>query len=305
MRWKKLAKIRHQSLFVRRLLFLYPSRMLLLCIGPDTFRAQEKARELESAFRQKYDPSGSSVERITPGKEAVDEIVQRANTISLFSPRRFMRTTDLLSDCAKTKQPVLVQALSRDPEHVIVVSVEGEPFSATVEKAFAGVPKIIKYEYPEQGGAVFKCWLTDTARRINVTDQRVIDQIADATDGDSWWAWNELMKVAASGQHSVTSVSPTPTIYEYAEGFLRDDSCWRKALVNLDISSQILTTFLSQARAAVRVRDNATDGLHPYVIKKMRVGKFEQGEKKIARSLIGLLSQRAGYGSEEDSGMLL
>ena len=93
--------------------------MLLVCIGPDTFRAQAKARELENAFRQKYDLDGSSIERISPGKDGVDEVIERANTVSLFCPRRFMRTANLLMDCPKAKQTALVQSLTKDPENVI------------------------------------------------------------------------------------------------------------------------------------------------------------------------------------------
>lgn len=282
--------------------------MLLLCIGPDTFRAQEKAHELEAAFKQKYDPAGSSVERIAPGKEAVDEIVQRANTTSLFSPRRFMRTTDLLKDCSKTKQAALIQALSRDSENVIVVSVESEPLSATTMKAFSGeagpagekIPKIIKYEFPEQEGTAFRNWLTELAKRIGVKDQSAVDQIAEATDGDSWFAWNELLKLAAGGQTEAKRAELSPTIYLYAEQFLQNQTRWHTALMNEDISSQLLTTLVSQARAALRVRDGATEDLHPYVVKKMRIIKYNNLEALFARSLVSLLAQRAGYGTEDE-----
>src|SRR5690349_2995349 len=55
--------------------------MLIVCHGPDTFRALQKARELELAFKQKYDAHGLSVERLASGKDAVTEIASRAGAI--------------------------------------------------------------------------------------------------------------------------------------------------------------------------------------------------------------------------------
>lgn len=279
--------------------------MLLLCIGSDTFRAQEKARELENAFRQKYDPKGSSVERILPGKDAVDEIAQRANTVSLFSSRRFLRTSHLLSDCSKTKQSVLVQALSKDPENVIVVSVESEPLASTTEKAFEKIPKIIKYEFSEQQGSGFLRWLTEVAQRLGIQDQAAITRIAENTDGDSWFAWNELLKLAAGGGNDIEKATFPPTVYTYTEQYLQGDTRWRSVLQDPDLASQLLNTLLSQARAAVRVRDGATEGLHPYVVKKLRNNKILSPEQNLAHALRALFMQRAGYADNEEATSLL
>jgi hypothetical protein len=35
--------------------------MIIVCSGPDTYRAREKARELTAAFREKHDPQGLAV----------------------------------------------------------------------------------------------------------------------------------------------------------------------------------------------------------------------------------------------------
>ncbi|MBM3204572.1 hypothetical protein FJZ48_01155 [Candidatus Uhrbacteria bacterium] len=284
---------------------LYPIPMLLLCIGPDTFRAQEKARELENAFKQKYDPSGSSVERIMPGKDAVDEIAQRANTVSLFSPRRFLRTSNLLTDGAKSKQAVLVQALSKDPENIIVVSVESEPPSTAIEKALAQVPKIIKYEFPAQQGAGFFRWASEIAGRLGIQDQTAIHRIAEATDGDSWFAWNELLKLAAGGAHTAEKTEFSPSIYTYTEQYLQNQDGWKDALQDADLASQLLNTLLSQARAALRVRDGAIDGLHPYVVKKWRNNKIISHERYLAIALRALFMQRAGFSDDQEATTIL
>ncbi|MDP3793986.1 MAG: hypothetical protein Q8R07_04530, partial [Candidatus Uhrbacteria bacterium] len=121
--------------------------MLILCIGPDTFRAQGKARELEEAFKKKYDPSGSSVEHVSFGKKGVDEVMERANTSSLFSSHRFLRTSNLIGECPKNKQAALAKTLARDSDHVIVVSVEDEAPAAVSLEPFEKNVKIIKYAF--------------------------------------------------------------------------------------------------------------------------------------------------------------
>ncbi len=279
--------------------------MLLVCIGPDTFRAQEKARELETVFKQKYDQSGSSVERLASGKEGIDQIIERANTASLFSSRRFLRTANILMECPKAKQQVLIQALAKDPENVIVVSVEDEMSSVAAWKVFENIPKIIKYEFPLQQGAAFEKWAQILAHSFGIKDVDSIRRIAEVADGDSWFVWNEFLKLAAGGTSEVVSPSPAPGVYEYADAFIHQRPAWRSALLDEDVVGQLLNVFVSQARAAIRVRDGSTAGLHPYVVKKMKQRKIGNLEERLAYALMALLAQRAGLGDEAEAMSLL
>ncbi|MSR85261.1 hypothetical protein EXS71_02390 [Candidatus Uhrbacteria bacterium] len=278
--------------------------MLILCLGPDTFRAQMKAQELELAFKQKYDPTGSSVEHLSLGKEAADEVIERANTGSLFSPRRFLRTTDLLADCPKAKVTALAQALTRDPENVIAVSVEAEPLSTTELTSFSKV-KIIKYEFPEQRGKAFQLWLEGQAKKIGVENESAIAAIAEATEGDSWYAWNELLKLAASGTSDLTIPLPQPTIFDYVDRYLAQGKNQRDVFQNQESSSQFLLTLISQTRAALRIRDGATHGLHPYVVKKIGAAQHQDLEQIFAVALSALFSQRAGLAADHEVANLL
>ena len=73
--------------------------MLLLCTGPDTYRAQQKAHDLERAFIEKYDKQALSVDHLDAGKDAIDEVLRKADSVSLFNPRRFLRIDPI--DAAK------------------------------------------------------------------------------------------------------------------------------------------------------------------------------------------------------------
>jgi len=278
--------------------------MLILCIGPDTFRAQAKVRELEVAFKKKYDPSGSSAERVSPGKDGVDEVMERANTISLFSSHRFLRASNLIGECPKNKQAALAKALARDSDHVIVVSVEDAVPNVTALKPFEKEVKIIKYEFPEQVGVAFDRWVQDIAKVMGIQDDRAIKMIAEETEGDSWYAMNELTKLAAGGTADVVSSAESPTSYMYADAYLRGQVDQYKFLQDEISSAPLLSLFLSQSRAALRVRDRATEGLHPYMVKKMSALPSQNLEEKFAHTLLALFCQRAGYAAEDEGTLL-
>lgn len=275
--------------------------MLILCIGPDTFRAQEKARELEAAFKQKFDLGGLSMERLATGKDAAKQILERANTASLFSPRRLMRTGDLVSECPKAFQTPLLQALTRDAENIIVISVENEQPAVSILKLFSQVPKFFKFEFPLQHGPAFNRWLTGKADNLGVKNQTQVSRLAEYCDGDSWLAWNELVKLAAGSAEDLKTTL-TPTIFELAEKYLMGNDDQRAFLGDREAVQEALTVFLSQARAALRVRDRDMEGLHPFLIRKMQslnTNKINL-EQIFATLLMTLLAQRTGYGSEEE-----
>lgn len=277
--------------------------MLILCIGPDTFRAQEKARELEAAFRKKYDPTGSSVEHISSGKEGVDEVIERAGTISLFSSHRFLRGNNLLGDCPKVKQAVLIRVLVQDPERTIIVSVEDEPPAATTLKPFEKDVKVIKYEFPEQSGAAWMRWIQEMAERLKIEDKQILRRIAEATEGDSWYAWNELLKLAAGGTSHVVRTEEE-SIYYYADAYLKQNPAWSGIFKDQELTKQALNTFLSQARSALRVRDGATEGLHPYVVKKLGTLPSQNLEERFAHTLLAFFCQRSGYAADDEAAMV-
>jgi hypothetical protein len=274
--------------------------MLLLCIGPDTFRAQAKAQELERAFREKYDPDGSSVEILSAGKEAWAEIMERINTPSLFSPRRFLRTRDLIGNLTKTQIESLARALSNDAERVIVVSIESDPLSAKSTEALAKVPKVICYDFPLLKGEEFRSWLDSIAKTLAISNEAAIRQIAEAADGDGWLAWNELLKVAAGGQTFLAPMLEDKSVFEAADLFLRDVKSFAYLSESDASFSAIAPAFLSQTRAAIRVRDGATDGLHPYVVKKLQRIPPSPLEPTLAALIKAMISQRSGLGTDSD-----
>ncbi|MCK9361865.1 hypothetical protein M0Q28_06635 [Patescibacteria group bacterium] len=272
--------------------------MLILCCGPDTYRATQRAHELEEAFRTKHDPSGTSIERFESGKGAVDEVIERSLTVSLFSPMRFIRADGLIEHCPKPKAKALANALSKDPERVIVVSIEQEKPTNTELKPFTEVPKLIVNDYPLLRGKAFEDWVRQAGGAMGVTDEQALIKLARACDGDAWLASNELLKLAAGGASDVV-LEQESNFYDQADAFLRKDKT-RHNILSAGDREKLMYPLLQQSMAAMRAQSGDTSGLPPFVISKLRNINPERVHALTASSILMLLLSRSGLSDAEE-----
>lgn len=280
--------------------------MLIVCSGPDTFRALKKARELEVAFRNKYDAHGLSVERISSGKAAITEIAARAGAVSLFAPRRFVRTSNVLAEANKAQRATLKKVLAGDQDGFIVLSLEEEPPTAMVLKELEPEVKVVKYDFAELRGDAFLKWAMEEAKGLEIVDEKIIRQVVRVTEGDAWACYFELLRQAAYPGVETLSVNEAEgTIFSFADAYVARQAKWWELVSRSDLVKQAPTTFLMQARSALRIRDQATEGLHPFVVRKMKGQQLMQGEELLARVIESFFLQRSGYGDETDSLTLL
>ena len=280
--------------------------MLILCVGPDTFRAQERERELMAHFAQKYDVEQTSMERLEEsGSALVDQLIERMHTPSLFTPRRFVRTHNLLADCPKGKYASLHQALTRDPEYTIIVDREDEPPSDQLLRAITTDVKVTRYDYPCLQGVAFTIFVEQWAKRLDCADHTLIQRIATEAQGDSWTAWNELLKCSAGGTLGVRS-EEVSSLYELADAFLQAKPEWRTDLARAAQTPQEMQAFLGQVRALLRVRDGAAHTLPSFIVRKLQSWRIDPStEERFARVILYYLLQRSGYANEDEGTLLL
>jgi hypothetical protein len=247
--------------------------MLILCSGEDSYRALEKARELEAAFKQKYDPSGAAVDRLPSGKEGVEALLVAATGGSLFSSRRFFRVDGVISSCPKGRLDALVKTLERDVENTIVVTVEEGEATPKLLKPFTSLQKFIHYPFAPQPPAAFLKWATDHAKKQGVSDVSAVKKIADTSLGDSWVFVNELNKWRA-GSGSLAALGMTNgtsevTVYDVIDRLLARRTDRWSAVRSFDDANAVVASLITQARSWVLVRSGQTAGVHPYVAQKL------------------------------------
>lgn len=275
--------------------------MLILCCGPDSYRALARARELEAAFRLKHDLEGRSVERLTSGKDGVEEFVGKAAGASLFSPMRFLRVDGIISSCPKTKQKALVEALSRDVDAMIVVSVEEEKPPASVMKAYEALPKIVVNEYPLLTGNAFLTWAKEVAKSLGNIDENNVSRLASACEGDSWMFINEAVKLSAGAPLELSATNSNTSAYDVADQVIKNDLRRRKSIDGMEFGYAETSILVQQSIAALRVKDNDSAGLPPFVVRKLQGMKMVEPNSVFVSALEMLFLQRAGYCNEMES----
>ena len=277
--------------------------MLIVCIGPDGYRAVQRARALEVAFREKYDLQGNSIEHLSSGKAAVEDIIEMASSVSLFQPRKFLRADGLLSSCPKAKRELLALMLKRDPERTIVVCVEEKPLDKDANKWLTSLTDVHVNEYPLLQGQAFQKWLLEQARGLHFTDENDIARLAVEFDGDCWAAMSELNKLAAGGVSERTRASDA-SHFDMVDRVVSGGTTERRSTV-LKQGAELLNLVQYQYRAFLRVLGGETQGIHPFVVKKLSRDKNKTGETRFAQSLAALLLARSGVSKEEEIGLLL
>lgn len=279
--------------------------MLILCCGPDSYRALARAKELELAFKQKHDPEGRAIERPSSGKDGVEELISKAAGASLFSPRRFLRVDGIVSNCPKAKQKALLEALARDTDAMIVVSVEEERPASSVMKPFESLPKFVVNDYPLLSGKGFMDWARDIAKTLGNIDDIEFTKLANVCEGDSWRFINESIKLAAGASLELNRTSSGASAYDLADQILKKDLKRHDAAEKIDFSYAETSVLQQQGVAALRVKDQDVVGLPPFVLRKLQTMNMVEPSAVFATSLEMLFLQRAGFCNEAESVALI
>lgn len=262
--------------------------MLIVCSGPDTWHARRRAQELVAAFRKKHDPSGLSTE--IRHELDVPGLLNSLATPSLFAPKRLVRCDGLLEGLKIAEVRALAKRLKDDADQTVLLTVEDEPPSKKILDEFSDI-KVVHYPSPPLSGAAFTKWCSERAKELGVPLNDA-QEIARRTDGDTWLAEQELEKRAANPSAPLLSAADDPgSVFDVAERYLTDGKEWREDYDRLD-DEQKISVLLAQARSAIRVRDGAISGIHPYAAKKLGALRMKNPEKKLLDILRAVAASR-------------
>lgn len=275
--------------------------MIIICSGPDTYRAREKARELTSAFRAKHDPQGLATETLD-GSEGLPLLLSRLGSASLFTPKKMLRADGCLAKMKIADVRTLAARLEKDKDNTIVLTVEEEAPNGKTLDALKVAP-IFHYPFAYQVGLAFKRWLRERAVKVGVNEQ-VADKIAEFTEGDSWSAVQELEKQAANPQELGKIKAESGSVFDLADNALSERSGWRVA-ISLSDDENKLGVCLAQVRNFLRVRDGHFDGMHPYAVKKLQYASISRPEEKFSKFLRAFLASRNSLSTENENEALI
>jgi hypothetical protein len=274
--------------------------MIIVCSGPDTYRAREKAREFETAFREKHDPEGLATDRIDT-KVGLPELLSRLGSASLFAKKKFIRVDGILAKMKIADVRTLASKLQADADNTVICTVETEPPDRKTFDALKIAPCVDR-QFPFMTSAEFRDWVEKHAEEIGV-DNETAHQIANLTDGDTWFAVTELGKRSVSPNASPTEQKDMITgLYDLVDHTIAGTKYWRREILDSD-EDGALNAIVSQKRFQLRIQDGYEEGIHPFVKKKLQYLRMQPGSIALSYALRALISNRVSLsiGTEWDT----
>lgn len=275
--------------------------MIIVCSGPDTYHAREKARELVTAFREKHDQQGLAID-IVDGSEGLPVLLSRLAGGSLFAKKKLVRADGCLEKMKIADVRTLATALQKDGDGTIVLTVEEEQPNAKTLEALKSAP-LFHYPFELQLGASFRAWVRKEAIKKGVPETTA-DAIAMQTDGDAWSAIHELDKQAAHPHDVDVTRGDGETIFSVADAIVARPAGWRSRLAEFGEDGAV-SVGLGQARSFIEVRDGYATTVHPYVARKLSSMRVADPESRSITLLRGFLSSRTGLSTGPETETLL
>jgi DNA polymerase III subunit delta len=175
--------------------------MLIFVYGDDTFRSQEKVRELEAAFKKKFDPTAMNLSTFA-GKLDVGEVLQAVASAPFLAPKRMTVVRGLIENVTKGDQKTWEEGLAKVPDSAIVVLWETEGVKATEKsalyKSLSSGADVHRYPFPALEGFALSKW---TAARMKALggniEPRALADLVSRVGPDLWQLSGEIEKLRA------------------------------------------------------------------------------------------------------------
>jgi len=275
--------------------------MLIICSGPDTWRARQKARELVDAFKAKHDKTGFSTEVIV-GKD-LGYVLGEIGTPSIFCPKRLIRFDGLLEGIKASEMKLLAKRLKEDDENNIVLTVEDEPPTEKMLAEFKDI-KVVQYPFQMFAGLRFSQWCQEQAKILSVGKDKA-NELAKRCQGDSWMAMNELAKLSAYSEAPWAELEyEAGSVYEVADALFAKTNNWREQ-VRSRSDEQISSIVLNQAKNAIKVKDKVQLKIPYFAIKKMQGYSESRVVKIFYSAIISFIGSRTGLMTQNEIDSLI
>jgi len=239
--------------------------MLVICLGPDSFRARHKYNFLFSAYKNKY--QNALIEEVDTGFWSLT--MSKLVNSSLFSSKKMLAGEGLLEKFTAKDLSRLEKKLKLDNNETVVLDYE-EKLNKTKLNLLSKIDKkyLKIYEYKNLNTWELKKEVTELVQKYNL-DFKYVDYLIDRFQGDLWAIDTEL-QVLRLGMNEISDLDlKNKDIYVLLDMLLKNDrQAWKNIdffLLNEDLSSRLVTQirnwFLAQEK---------NKSLHPYVLKKMQ-----------------------------------
>lgn len=293
--------------------------MLIFVYGDDTFRVREKVAEMETRFKEKFDPAGMNAARYETNAE-IGTVMQQVQSPPFLGEKRLTVIRDLVASTKKADAEHWVEGFKKTPGTSIVIFWEtAEPAKvekAELWKALKGESDVHTYPFPELEGPALTRWVMDRAAAMKMQiDRAAIDELVMRVGGDLWRMNNELEKLSAFANGTaihrelvtqMVAASFEEEIFEFVDAVSRKDVKTALARLNQERQAgasdhQLLSMLTRQVRILLGARAlldqnpradkqelAETMAIHPFVAQKalQQARSYRQEALKAAHELL-------------------
>ncbi len=185
--------------------------MIIFLYGQDSFRSLRLLQELKDKFRRQYDPEGVNLETLAGDDLALDILISKLGTGSLFSQKRMLVITNIFSNKQEKAFTTLLTALEKiiDRSDLIIIfrdqSIEATKLNASAKKLFNFLKK---QQYSQEFGALSPAGLNNFIREELAKYEKKIshDALSELilrTDSDPWLLSQVIKKTALASSEPV------------------------------------------------------------------------------------------------------
>ncbi|HAU66535.1 MAG: polymerase III subunit delta protein [Candidatus Uhrbacteria bacterium GW2011_GWF2_39_13] len=201
--------------------------MLIFVYGDDTFRVQEKVRQMIKAFREKFDPSGLNVSEYSfegTKKGILGEILGSARTLPFFGKKRMIIVRQLISEVKTPEVQAWVTGFIDLPESSIVIFWETlEPKALEKRPLFKKLSEIAEvhsYTFPQLHGSALNKWVQIRLKeRGAIMETEALSSLVERVGPDLWRMDQEIGKlVAYAHDKPITLEMVQKLVHENFEG---------------------------------------------------------------------------------------
>lgn len=211
--------------------------MLIFVYGNDTFRVQEKVKQLVRAFREKFDPSGLNVAEFPGSKKSfeIGEVLGAVHALPFFGQKRMVIVRDFIDtiksgragsglQAGKGERDAWVEGFKKTPDSTIVVFWESTESPAFEKKplcaALKDTAEVHRYSFPQLQGAQLSRWVQARVKeRGGTIDVASLRALVERVGADLWQMDNEIGKlVAYANGQPITSVMIDDLVHANFEG---------------------------------------------------------------------------------------
>jgi len=278
--------------------------MLIICAGPDSFRARLKYRDLVGAYKQKYDAKGATIEHL-PSENLYEVLLSKLSNQSLFASKKLLVCEGLFQKLTAKQVSNLRDAIYRDGDISVVIDYEEKAPKATALKSFENKELFI-YEHEPAKGVELNKIIKDLCRRYGVAES-VIPSLIQHYQSDLWAIDTALQVLSAMDEKErviTGDAAQADNMFALVDLLVMNKTSWLGQYDAFDVNA-ILNNAVSQMRTWHMAQEGMAKGAHPFLQKKLSGMRIIGADKKFQQLLKTFFASRQSIAAGDELIQLL